>query len=445
MTDINRRALSRDLFSLTWPMMFGVVSMLGFQLVDSAFIGQLGVVPLALQGFTMPPQLIIIGVQVGFGIAITAVISRVLGEGLEAQARSLAGLVILVSAVVITALCIILYGLRIPLLQFLGASSAAIEIAHSYWLWWLVGSFFSAMSYCLYSVFRANGNTKLPGMMMVLTSLINLVLDPIFIFYFDLGINGAAIATIISFVVGLMIVVPQIVKRQWISFNFSVLDIFARAKQVSQIMAPAMLGQALPPLSAMIVTKFVADYGDSAVAAWGLTVRYEFFLIVVVLAMSMSMPPMVGRFLGAGDIVRIKVLVSIALRFIVVFQLGLALITLAVAPWVAALLTADVSIQAILVPALRILSFSYGFLGVCILLVSTTNALARAVTALIISIARLFVFFLPAVWLGGFLFGLSGIFWGALVGNVLAGVSAFFIYQRALVSTELKQEREALA
>ncbi len=73
-------SLSRQLFQMTWPMLFGVLSLMSFQLVDSAFIGQLGVLPLAAQGFTLPIQMIIIGIQVGLGIATTAVISRALGQ-----------------------------------------------------------------------------------------------------------------------------------------------------------------------------------------------------------------------------------------------------------------------------------------------------------------------------------------------------------------------------
>lgn len=74
-------SLAKQLFQMTWPMLFGVLSLMSFQLVDSAFIGQLGVLPLAAQGFTMPIQMVIIGIQVGLGIATTAVISRAIGAG----------------------------------------------------------------------------------------------------------------------------------------------------------------------------------------------------------------------------------------------------------------------------------------------------------------------------------------------------------------------------
>ena len=70
--------LAKDLFKQTWPMIFGILSLMSFQLADSAFISQLGILPLATQGFTLPLQMVIIGIQVGLGIATTAVISRIL-------------------------------------------------------------------------------------------------------------------------------------------------------------------------------------------------------------------------------------------------------------------------------------------------------------------------------------------------------------------------------
>jgi Na+-driven multidrug efflux pump len=88
-------SLSRQLFAMTWPMLFGVLSLMSFQLVDSAFIGQLGVLPLAAQGFTLPMQMVIIGIQVGLGIATTSVISRALGAERPLYAKQLGGLIVL--------------------------------------------------------------------------------------------------------------------------------------------------------------------------------------------------------------------------------------------------------------------------------------------------------------------------------------------------------------
>ncbi len=304
-------SLAKQLFQMTWPMLFGVLSLMSFQLVDSAFIGQLGVLPLAAQGFTMPIQMVIIGIQVGLGIATTAVISRAIGAGKTEYAKQLGGLVIVIGGIGVALIALVLYLLRQPLLGLLGAPETVFAIIDHYWLWWLASAWTGAMLYFYYSVCRANGNTLLPGTLMMVTSVLNLILDPIFIFTFDLGIDGAAIATIIAFGVGIAIVAPKVAQRQWTSYQWQDLNISQSLTALGHIMGPAMLSQLLPPLSSMFATKLLASFGTAAVAAWALGSRFEFFALVAVLAMTMSLPPMIGRMLGAKEITHIRQLVRI--------------------------------------------------------------------------------------------------------------------------------------
>ncbi|MEF1187458.1 MATE family efflux transporter, partial [Vibrio sinaloensis] len=209
-------SLARQLFNMTWPMLFGVLSLMSFQLIDSAFIGQLGVLPLAAQGFTLPIQMIIIGIQVGLGIATTAVISRALGAKQERYAQQLGGLIIVMGSVGVALISLFIYLLRGPILALLSAPESVLPIIDSYWIVWLVSAWTGALLYFFYSICRANGNTMLPGTMMMVTSLLNLALDPIFIFTFDLGINGAAIATILAFGIGILVVAPKVSRKKWL-------------------------------------------------------------------------------------------------------------------------------------------------------------------------------------------------------------------------------------
>lgn len=183
------RHLSRQLFSMTWPMMFGILSLMSFQLVDSAFIGQLGVLPLAAQGFTLPMQMVVIGLQVGLGIATTSLISRVLGSGKTQRAQQLGGLVVITGAVAIFLLAWLIWLLRGPLLLLLGAPENVAPVIDDYWPVWLASAWTGAMLYFAYSLCRANGNTMLPGSMMVVTSLLNMAFDPLFIFYVRYGLT----------------------------------------------------------------------------------------------------------------------------------------------------------------------------------------------------------------------------------------------------------------
>mgnify|MGYP000085043554 FL=1 len=429
-------SLGRQLFTMTWPMLFGVLSLMSFQLVDSAFIGQLGVLPLAVQGFTLPIQMIIIGIQVGLGIATTAVIARAIGANETRYAKQLGGLVIVMGSVSVAVFSVIIYLLRSPILQLLDAPDTVLPIIDSYWIYWLVSSWIGALLYFFYSVCRANGNTMLPGTMMIATSVINLILDPIFIFTLDLGINGAAIATILAFGTGIFIVAPKVTKKHWMTFDWHDLNIGKSVQSIGHIMGPAMISQLLPPVSSMFATKLLAGYGATAVAAWALGSRFEFFSIVAVLALTMSMPPMIGRMLGEKKLDDIRKLVKTAVMFVLGFQITIALVTLLFSSGLANLMTSEAEVSTILNYHLLIVPISLGPLGICMLMVSVSNALGKSYTALTISALRLFAFFLPCLWLGSHFGGIEGLFWGAVAGNVLAGTCAWFMYQRVIQKIE---------
>lgn len=438
-------SLGKQLFKMTWPMLFGVLSLMSFQLVDSAFIGQLGVLPLAAQGFTLPIQMIIIGIQVGLGIATTAVISKALGAKQDRYAQQLGGLIVVMGSVGVALISLFIYLLREPILALLSAPETVLPIIDSYWIVWLISSWTGALLYFFYSICRANGNTMLPGTMMMVTSLLNLVFDPIFIFTLDMGINGAAIATILAFGIGILVVAPKVSRKQWLCYNWDDLDIAKSIRSIANIMGPAMISQLLPPLSSMLATKLLAGFGTAAVAAWAVGSRYEFFAIVSVLALTMSMPPMVGRLLGAGKLNDIRKLVNIACQYVLGFQLLIALLTWLTAHSLAELMTSEGQVTEILHWHLLIVPFSLGPLGICMLMVSIANALGKSYTALTISALRLFAFFLPCLWLGAQLGGIQGLFWGALIGNILAGVCAWAMYQKALIQLEQKLTNKEVA
>ena len=429
---MSNTSLARQLYSMTWPMLFGVLSLMTFQLTDSAFIGQLGGDPLAALGFTVPMQQLVSGMYVGLGIATTAIISRTLGQGDDLRAQRLGGLVIAVGATLALTLCLSVWLLQGVILDLLGAEDTLRPVIRQYWAPWLVSAWTGAMLYFGYAVCRANGDTRLPGYMMIFTSLLNIALDPLYIFVFGWGLPGAAWATITAFGIGALFVYPTLVRRHWLRLDLLQLKLLAAIRQLGGIMAPAMVSQLMPPVSAMLATALVAGFGSAAVGAWGLGTRLEFFSIVVVLALTMSMPPMVGRLLGAGEIETIRKLVRIAVRFIVIWQLAIGLIWLAASGVVANLFTRDANVQQILVDYLLRVPLSYSGLGVCILMVSVNNALGLPMRALLISTLRLFAWYLPMLWLGSRLGGLPGLMTGALVGNLLAGTSAYLLYRQGM-------------
>ncbi|RAR64341.1 putative MATE family efflux protein [Onishia taeanensis] len=442
-SDAVSESLGRRLWRQTWPMAIGVMALLGFQLVDSAFIARLGTAPLAAQSFTFPLSFLIIGVQVGLGIAIAAQLSRVLGAGEHERARRLGSLVLVVAGCVIAVLALLLWTLQGRLFPLLGAESDSLSLIRSYWGPQLLAAWLGALVYFGYSLFRAHGDTRLPGKLMVVTSLINLMLDPLLIFgigdWEGLGLPGAAWATVLAFSGGLVLLSGRLARHDWLAWQGLLSEARRSAPGFAGIAAPAMVSQLMPPLAAMLSTRIVATLGETSVAAWGLASRLETVSLMLVLALTMSLPPWLGRCHGAGDGDTIRRLMRLAARVIIGWQLALGVLLALAAPWVALLLSGNPEVRDDLAMLIRFLLPSYALLGLCMVVVSAGNALGWPLGAMLMSGVRLFVCYLPCLWLGSQLAGMAGLAMGAAIGNVLAGTLAWWLYQQRRPSIDYSQ------
>lgn len=429
-------SLARQLWSQTWPMVMGVASLLGFNLVDAIFIARLGTEPLAAQSFTFPLHFLIIGVQVGLGIAIAAIISRAIGAGEHDRAHRQGSLVLLGGGSLMAVLALVLWLVQDWAFGLLGADTAMRAVIRPYWNIWVCAAWVGAVLYFGYSIFRAHGRTGFPGAMMMTTSAINLVLDPILIFgagSFDgFGLSGAALATLVAFGTGAFIVLPMVHAQGWLERRHMLSEARATARPFTRIAGPAMISQLMPPLAAMLATGIVARISEDSVAAWGLASRMESFSIVLVLGLTMALPPWLGKCYGAGNWDEIRRLMRIAARGVVVWQLTLGLTLAALSAPLAGLLVEDPAVQENLAVLLLCLPPSYALLGICMLVVSASNALGWPVRAMLISFMRLFVWYLPLLWIGKEIGGFAGLAVGAGAGNLLAGASAWGLYRRGM-------------
>lgn len=428
--------LARQLWQHTWPMAMGVMSLLGFFLVDSIFVAHLGTIPLAALSFTFPLGFLMVGVQVGIGIATAALISRAIGAGNTEQANRLGALVLIGGAVVLGVLLLLLWFLQDAAFSLMGASEEIRQVIRPFWLIQECAMWVGAMVYLVYSLFRAHGNTRFPGLMMVATSVTNLLLDPLFIFgvgdWQGLGLEGAAWASLLSFSLGAVVVTFALRGKGWVQREGLRAELRASLWPFGQICGPAMVSQLMPPLAAMLATSFVARSGEQAVAAWGLASRLESFSLVLVLGMTMALPPWLGRCYGANDWHTIRRLMMVAALMVGGWQLVLGLVMSLLAAPLSSALVATSDVQAYLVQLVRWLPPSYGFLAICMLVVSASNALGWPMRAMFISFLRLFVCYLPMLWIGLILAGFSGLALGAALGNGIAGIVAWYAYQQAL-------------
>lgn len=409
---------------------------MSFQLVDSVFIARLGIDPLAVVGFTIPIYQIFIGIQVGIGIATTALISQLLGAEEKDGARELAGLIVLVGSITFLSLVLIIWSFRHQIVLLLGGEPKLLPLVDTFWSVWLAAAFMGAFLYFGYSICRAHGNTMVPGAGMVLTSLLNIGLDPLFIFTFEMGLSGAAWATLCSFSLGALVVYPKILSRQWLSIQHAFHEARAKLAKILSIALPAMVSQLLPALSSMIATYLVASFGTESVAAWGLGIRVEFFSIILVLAMTMSLPQMIGHNYGAKRFDAIASLIVLAIKIVFVWQLILAALMALFNDQISFALAGEEAVADIVSMYITYIPFSYALLGVCIVLISASNAISQPISGLKISFARLFICYLPLLYAGSKLGGLEGLMIGAGIGNILAGLIAVFMFKSAFLKAK---------
>lgn len=420
--------------SMTIPMIYGMILLMTFNLVDTFFVGLLGTQPLAAISFTFPITFTVISLTIGLGIGTSAVIAKALGKGDTESAKSLATSALYLAAVIVGILAVIGYLLIDETFLLLGASEQLLPLIHEYMDIWFLGCICLIGPMIGNAVLRASGDTKTPSIIMGSAGLINAVLDPIFIFGFGpvpaMGIKGAAIATAISWIFGLGYVLYVLaVKRDLIHRHLMKMQEFiVSARGILHIGLPAAGANMLTPIAAAILTAIVANYGTSAVAAFGVGSRIESIACLVMLAMSMTLPPFISQNFGAGNMQRVEEGYKTSMKFVMIWQLIIYVVLVLIAPFIADVFSKEKAVADIIKLFIWILPLGYGFQGVIILTNSSFNALHKPMVALILSIIRLFICYVPLAYIGSIWYGLEGFFIGALLGNVVMAALSYNLF-----------------
>ncbi len=445
--DLLNDPITRVLFRMTIPVMGGIVTLMLFNLVDAYFIGLLGTEQLAAVTFTFPVTFTLISLSIGLGIGTSAVVGRLLGEKSYDLVKRRTTDAVLLAAILSLALTAIGYLTIGPLFAFLGANDDLMPYIHDYMSVWYLGTLFVIMPRAVSSALRASGNTLVPGLVMIASGVVNGILDPILIFGWGpipaMGVQGAALATLIAWMlltVGIFSL-PD-VRRDLLSF------VKPRWKEVKEswqaighIALPAVVSSILTPVSAAMLTRIVSEFGHEAVASYGVGSRIESISLIIVFAMSMTLPPFVSQNLGAKQLDRVQQGVFGSFRFVLIWQaIVWCLLLIFQNPLVDAFASNNEQLSANLRWFLWCVPIGLGMQGVVILANSTMNALHEPMVALRLSILRLFIFYVPICALGAWLYGLYGMFVGAVIANLLMSGISWWTVQRHLKGLIAKQE-----
>jgi len=442
--DLLNNDIAVTLRKMTLPMILGMIVLMTFGLVDTFFIGMLGTQQLAAISFTFPVTFTVISLNIGLGIGTSAIIAKLLGAGQHDQAKETATGALMLTMVLAIVLAIAGVMTMEPIFRLMGADQQQLFFIKEYMLVWYAAGVFLAMPMVGNSVLRASGDTKTPSYVMAFGGLINVILDPILIFGWGpvpaLGIQGAAFATLIAWAVGLFYILYILaIKRKLIEpklLNWQQLK--RRAGSILKIGLPAAGANMLTPISAGIVTAVVADYGPEAVAAWGVGGRLESIASIVVLSLSMSLPPFISQNFGANKLERVTQAYSLCVKFVIVWQLFIFVILALLSSVIANIFTDEPDVASIIIMFLVIMPLGYGLQAVTVLTNSSFNAMHMPMSALLLNFTRLFVFVVPFSFLGSYWFNLFGLFWAGVLANLIVGCIAF-IWCRTILASRFKQ------
>jgi putative MATE family efflux protein len=430
------------LIKMAVPMLAGTFAMNAYNLTDTWFVAQLGTNALAAMGFTFPVVMLLNCVSRGIATGVTSIVSHAIGKQDEDAAKK----VLIHSVFLMISICLVLAALGIASMDYvfgqLGAEGDVKTLVDKYMTVWYMGMIFMSLPMLGNGVLMSLGDSNRASMLMIVGTLANLVLDPVFIFGFmgipAMGIRGAAIATLIAQAIASFWMVSLLARRyKLLYWRTGVLHGYAASvKHIISFAVPGILSMVLAPVSAMLITKLLGSYGYEAVAAAGAASRIEMFAFVVPMALGISLIPFVSQNFGAGRMDRVNEAFRVSSIFALCYGALIAVLFYLASDFFASVFSDDLEVQRILKLYIQIISFGYGMMEVhrycgCFLI-----GMHKPGYGTFLNAGRIVLFLLPLSYGGAAYFAIPGIFTGRLLTDLLAGGVGFLWVKGVLNKVE---------
>lgn len=404
--------IGKLLWTYTLPAMVGTVVMSVYNIIDRIFIGQ-GVGPLAISGLalTFPFMIVLMAFGMLIGAGSASRISITLGENDAEKAEKILG-----NAVTLTFLIsgtVVLFSLLFmnDLLRMFGGTENTIQYAYDYMIIIVPAGVLTALYFGLNNIMRASGHPRKAMFNILIGAIVNIILDPIFIFVFDWGIQGAAIATVISYFIGAANGVSHfLLKTTPIRFHF-------RNLKLEKDIIWSIISIGLSPFSMQIGASFVVILinstllkygGDLAIGAYGIVSSVNMLVIMFIIGLNQGSQPIIGFNYGAKNYHRM----FLTLRYAVVAGTVLSTLGFVLGTFfphqIVSLFTRDEALKQIAVEAQRISVMMFPIIGFQIVVSNFFQSIGKANMSISLSLTRQFIFLIPAIFILPPIFGLSG-------------------------------------
>lgn len=418
----------RHLIRMSVPMLWGILSMISVQLVDTYYISRLGTEKLAAMSFTFPVVMTVFSLIIGLGIATSSIVARKIGEKQHDEVVYITSHAVILAVLMGAVTAVTGFALMRPLFHAMGADETLMPYITDYMGIWFAGCVIMTVPLVGNSAMRAAGDTLNPALIMIGLSAVNAVLAALLIFgklgFPRLELRGAAIATILSYSAAACasLCILHFKKKMVFQGSLHLERFTASVKTLLGIAVPIGLASIIQPVAQAIITAILATHSREAVAAFGVATRVEAMAFVIIIALATGMSPIIGQNWGAGQKSRVRETLRLALWFSTGWSLLIALAMAIFATPLAGLFSHDPGVIHYTALYFLIVPLSYAAGNLVMGWSSTYNAIGQPKRALMMMVVKMIVLQIPMALFFGNMFGAIGVF-GSIAGvNLVTGI-----------------------
>lgn len=446
--DLTKGNISRQMWSVAWPMMLSVFFHTLYNIVDAYWVSKLSADAIAAVSISQITLFLMMSLGLGVTVGSGVLMAMELGAHKVEKAEKVLGqsfVIMVILGLLFSTLALIF---KDQLLTFSGAAGDIFPLAKDYFTITSGGSIFFFVLIAIMFAFNSQGDTFTLTKLFALSTLVNLILDPMLIFGWgplpEMGISGAAIATLISQFIFIVIALRSLSSpKRTVQFHFKNLGFdFQSVKQVMKIGFPAALTQVLNPIGLAALNNIVSkNYMEPGTVAISLGFRIEFFAYLPAIGYGFAAMAMIGQSIGAHDINRAKKILKKAIQYGSGIALALGLTIFIFAPHIVAVFTDEPQVVDYTLLYYRTVSLSYFFLALTMIEANAFQSIGRSWPGFWISFLRLIVITVPLAYLFSFVLNYSIVaVWGAIVvGNVVAALIGYVWISKTMNTYTFKE------
>lgn len=423
-------SISKALLAMGIPTMIGMLINALYNLVDAYFVGGLGESQMGAISVVYPLGQVVVGLGLLFGNGAASYISRLLGRNKKEQANKVASTALYSSLSVGAVVIIVSVVFMKPILKLLGATESILPYAVTYASIYIISCIFNVFNVTMNNIVTSEGAAKTTMCALLIGAVLNIGLDPLFIYTFHLGVAGAAIATAISQIVSTGIYLLYIFRKKSV-FQFKIKDYTLSKEIISEIFKigiPTLVFQLLTSLSISLINNAAGNYGDAAIAGMGVVTRLVSMGSLTVFGFIKGFQPIAGYSYGAKKFDRLRSAIKTSVLWSTTFCVIAGLLfTVFSSNIVSQFTTGNAEMICIGVKSLRANGITFMLFGFYTVYSSLFLALGKGKEGFILGACRQGICFIPVILILPTLWGLNGILYAQPIADIISAVITAFM------------------